>query len=206
MPKKKKYQKRKSNISIPLIFAGILVIGLAFVFSLHTLSDFGVENTPEQQETLSHQEFIDQLAPHAKELQQGYGILPSIILGQAILESNWGQSQLASQYKNLFGIKASGNQPKVSLETKEYMNEQWITIQGDFKVYSSWKDSLDDHTMLFVNGTNWNPQLYVGVLTASDYRQAAQALQTAGYATDPGYANKIINVIETYNLEQYDHS
>ncbi|MGM0301676.1 hypothetical protein IGI66_001274 [Enterococcus sp. AZ048] len=204
MPKKN-YKKRKSNLSIPLIFAGILIIGVAFVFSLHSLSDFGVEDT-QKEENLSRQEFVEKLAPHAKELQQGYGVLPSIILGQAILESNWGQSQLASEYKNLFGIKASGNQPKISLETKEYMNEQWITIQGDFKVYSTWEESLDDHTMLFVNGTNWNPQLYAGVLTATDYKQAAQALQTAGYATDPDYANKIISVIETYSLDRYDHS
>lgn len=204
MPKKN-YKKRKSNLSIPLIFAGILIIGVAFVFSLHSLSDFGVEDS-QKEENLSRQEFVEKLAPHAKELQQGYGVLPSIILGQAILESNWGQSQLASEYKNLFGIKASGNQPKISLETKEYMNEQWITIQGDFKVYSTWEESLDDHTMLFVNGTNWNPQLYAGVLTATDYKQAAQALQTAGYATDPDYANKIISVIETYNLDRYDHS
>jgi len=204
MPKKN-YKKRKSNLSIPLIFAGILIIGVAFVFSLHSLSDFDVEDT-QKEENLSRQEFVEKLAPHAKELQQGYGVLPSIILGQAILESNWGQSQLASEYKNLFGIKASGNQPKISLETKEYMNEQWITIQGDFKVYSTWEESLDDHTMLFVNGTNWNPQLYAGVLTATDYKQAAQALQTAGYATDPDYANKIISVIETYNLDRYDHS
>lgn len=204
MPKKN-YKRRKSNLSIPLIFAGILIIGVAFVFSLHSLSDFGVEDT-QKEENLSRQEFVEKLAPHAKELQQGYGVLPSIILGQAILESNWGQSQLASEYKNLFGIKASGNQPKISLETKEYMNEQWITIQGDFKVYSTWEESLDDHTMLFVNGTNWNPQLYAYVLTATDYKQAAQALQTAGYATDPDYANKIISVIETYNLDRYDHS
>ena len=204
MPKKT-YRKRKSKTSIPLILAGILVIGLAFVFSLHTLSEFGVENE-QKEETLSRQDFIDTLAPHAKELQQGYGVLPSIILGQAILESNWGQSQLASQYKNLFGIKASGNQPKISLETKEFVNEQWITIQGDFRVYNTWEESLDDHTMLFVNGTNWNPQLYSGVLTATNYKQAAQALQTAGYATDPNYANKIISVIESYDLEQYDHS
>jgi uncharacterized FlgJ-related protein len=100
MPKKN-YKKRKSNLSIPLIFAGILIIGVAFVFSLHSLSDFGVEDT-QKEENLSRQEFVEKLAPHAKELQQGYGVLPSIILGQAILESNWGQSQLASEYKNLY--------------------------------------------------------------------------------------------------------
>lgn len=60
MPKKT-YRKRKSNVSIPLIFAGILVIGLAFVFSLHTLSNSGVENEP-QEETLTRQQFIDQFS------------------------------------------------------------------------------------------------------------------------------------------------
>lgn len=203
MPKKI-FKKRKGQVSLPLIFGGLLLLGVAFVFSLHLLSN-SITGSDDQTENLTHQEFIDELVPHAKELQQGYGILPSIILGQAILESNWGESQLASQYNNLFGIKTSENQNKISLETKEYVNEQWITIQGDFRVYNSWDESLDDHTMLFVNGTNWNPQLYAGVLTATNYQEAAQALQTAGYATDPDYANKIIDVIKTYNLEQYDH-
>ena len=62
-----------------------------------------------------------------------------------------------------------------------------------------------DHTLLFVNGVDWDPYLYQGVLLASDYKTAALALQTAGYATDPDYANKIINVIESYNLNQYDN-
>ena len=188
---------------MPFIFAGLLLIGLAFVFSLHTLSEHAVEQSANN-EQLSHEEFVQRLAPHAKQLQQGYGILPSIILGQAILESNWGQSSLASQYNNLFGIKAYGNQPKVTLETQEYVNEAWVTIQGDFRVYDSWEASMDDHTLLFVNGTTWNPGLYEKVLTAANYQEAAQALQDAGYATDPTYAQKIISVIETYNLSQYD--
>lgn len=131
-------------------------------------------------------------------------MLPSIILGQAILESNWGKSTLASKYNNLFGIKAYGDQKKVSLETKEFVNEEWITIQGDFKVYDSWEQSMDDHTQLFVQGVDWNPALYEKVITAINYQEAAQALQEAGYATDPGYAQKIIQVIETYQLNQYD--
>jgi len=48
-------------------------------------------------EAISHEEFIDRIAPYAQELQKGYGILPSIIIGQAILESDWGQSSLASE-------------------------------------------------------------------------------------------------------------
>ena len=62
----------------------------------------------------------------------------------------------------------------------------------------------DDHALLLVNGTSENPQRYQAVLQATDYKTAAYALVSGGYATDPGYAEKIIRMIETYNLNQYD--
>lgn len=203
MAKKKWKKQKRKNIRWPAVVAGVAVILLAFVFSLKNLSSPFTDNRQEN-EAQSHQQFIERLVPHAQELQDGYGVLPSIILGQAILESNWGKSTLASKYNNLFGIKAYGDQKKVSLETKEFVNEEWITIQGDFKVYDSWEQSMDDHTQLFVQGVDWNPALYEKVITATNYQEAAQALQDAGYATDPGYAQKIIQVIETYQLNQYD--
>lgn len=203
MAKKKWKKQKRKNIRWPAVVAGVVMILLAFVFSLKNLSSPFTDNQQEN-EAQSHQQFIERLVPHAQELQDGYGVLPSIILGQAILESNWGKSTLASKYNNLFGIKAYGDQKKVSLETKEFVNEEWITIQGDFKVYDSWEQSMDDHTQLFVQGVDWNPALYEKVITATNYQEAAQALQDAGYATDPGYAQKIIQVIETYQLNQYD--
>ena len=203
MAKKKWKKQKRKNIRWPAVVAGVAVILLAFVFSLKNLSSPFTDNQQEN-EAQSHQQFIERLVPHAQELQDGYGVLPSIILGQAILESNWGKSTLASKYNNLFGIKAYGDQKKVSLETKEFVNEEWINIQGDFKVYDSWEQSMDDHTQLFVQGVDWNPALYEKVITATNYQEAAQALQDAGYATDPGYAQKIIQVIETYQLNQYD--
>lgn len=203
MAKKKwKKRKRKNVRFLAVIFGGLLLM-IAFVLSLRGLSTPFVEQE-QNNEAQTHQQFIDQLVPHAKELQNGYGVLPSIIIGQAILESNWGKSTLASKYNNLFGIKAYGNQKKVNLETKEFVNEEWVTIQGDFRVYDSWGQSMDSHTQLFVNGVDWNPALYEKVITATNYREAAQALQDAGYATDPSYAEKIIQVIETYHLDQYD--
>ncbi len=204
MAKKKWKKQKRKNIRWPAVVAGVVVILLAFVFSLKNLSSPFTDNNQQENEAQSHQQFIERLVPHAQELQDGYGVLPSIILGQAILESNWGKSTLASKYNNLFGIKAYGDQKKVSLETKEFVNEEWITIQGDFKVYDSWEQSMDDHTQLFVQGVDWNPALYEKVITATNYQEAAQALQDAGYATDPGYAQKIIQVIETYQLNQYD--
>ncbi len=200
-------RKKTSRTRFPTILAGLLLIILAFVFSLRSLSEptWSEDETGAQADTeLTKDEFIERLLPHAKELQEGYGVLPSIIISQAILESNWGQSQLAAEYNNLYGIKAYGNQEKVTMDTQEYVNEQWVTIAGDFRVYDSWEASMDDHTMLFVNGVDWSPEKYQGVLTASTYEEAADALQAAGYATDPDYATKVKSVIETYHLDQYD--
>ncbi|MFK4568310.1 glycoside hydrolase family 73 protein [Enterococcus sp. UD-01] len=202
-----RYQKRrKKKNNLPVLFAGLLIAGLAFVLTINLLSDS--PNTEEQKKDnaqVSKEEFIDRISPHAQELQSSYGVLPSIIIGQAILESNWGQSTLASKYNNLFGIKAYGDQKKVNLETKEYINEEWIVIQGDFRVYDTWEESMNDHTRLFVNGVTWNPRLYERVLLAKNYKEAAQALQDAGYATDPTYAEKVIHVIESYHLDKYDY-
>lgn len=205
MKVRRKY-KKGGKIRIPFLLAGFILIGIAFVFSLKSLAEPLTETATQEESTeMSHKEFIERLVPHAKELQEGYGILPSIILGQAILESNWGQSSLASQYNNLFGIKAYGDSNKIKLETQEYINGEWITIQGEFRVYQSWEESMDDHTMLFVNGVDWNPAKYADVLSAANYEAAAEALQEAGYATDPTYAEKIKNVIATYHLNQYDN-
>lgn len=206
--KVRKYKKRRKNkTNLPALFAGLLLVGVMFVFSLSVLSD---SNGPQlgnqkQQEKVSKEEFIERIAPYSQELQSSYGVLSSIIIGQAILESNWGQSTLAEKYNNLFGIKAYGDQRKVNLETKEYINEVWVTIQGDFKVYDTWEESMDDHTRLFIDGVTWNPQLYEKVLLATDYIEAANALQEAGYATDPTYAAKVIGVIESHKLYEYDH-
>lgn len=196
-------QNRKSEKWIMTLFL-IAVIGAASIYSVFSLATSVDEVAVEDPVEVSHAEFINSLAPHAQELQAQYGILPSIILGQAILESDWGNSSLASEYNNLFGIKASEGEEQVTLETLEFINEEWITIQGSFRVYNNWNESLDDHTLLFVNGVSWNPELYNGVLAATNYQEAATALQEAGYATDPDYAAKIIAVIEEHQLTQYD--
>jgi len=153
----------------------------------------------------SHDAFIEQLVPTAQQLQAEYGVLPSIILGQAILESNWGTSQLARDYHNLYGIKGDGD-ATIMLETKEFVHGKWKTIQAPFKIYANWAESMRDHSLLFVNGVDWNPQLYHTVLQATNYREAATALQSAGYATDPDYQEKIISIIEKHDLSKYDKS
>ncbi|KRK62394.1 glycoside hydrolase family 73 protein [Companilactobacillus farciminis] len=151
-----------------------------------------------------HNTFVKKVAPYAVQLGQEYGVLPSITIAQAILESDWGNSTLASQYNNYFGIKGEDPNNTKLLETKEYTNGQWITINGRFRVYSDFRESMKDHTKLLVNGTTWNPQQYRQVLQSKNYIDAAVALQSDGYATDPGYTSKIIRIIQKYNLKKYD--
>lgn len=200
----RRYRKKNKKMNLPLILTGLLFIGVAFVFSLVTLADSSDNQKAQENQNMSRQEFIATLVPYAQELQGGYGVLPSIIIGQACLESNFGQSTLASTYNNLFGVKAYGNQEKVNLETQEYLEGHWVTVKGNFRVYPSWEASMEDHTQLFVNGVDWDRHKYEPVLQAKSYQEAAKALQEAGYATDPTYADKIIAMIEQYQLHQYD--
>lgn len=149
--------------------------------------------------------FIKRLVPTAQTMQKQYGVLTSITLAQAILESDWGTSTLAKDYHNLFGIKGTDPATTKVLRTKEYVNDKWITVDGRFRVYSDDAASIRDHALLFVNGTDWNPQQYATVRAAKDYKTFASALQTDGYATDPDYPQKLIHLIEAWNLTQYDN-
>ena len=153
-------------------------------------------------DTAKKQAFIDKLAPYAQELQQVYGVMPSITLAQAILESDWGDSTLAAKYHNLFGIKATTG--GVVLTTQEYLNGKWHTVNGRFAVYASDQASMKAHALLFVNGTAWNAKQYADVLAAKTYQQAATALHTDGYATDPDYPTKLVKLIQEWQLDQYD--
>ena len=132
-------------------------------------------------------------------------ILPSIIVAQAILESARGTSELARKANNLFGIKGNYNGQSYTVKTKEYLNGKWTTVNAAFKKYPSYRESIIDHGNFFTS-TPWRTQNYQRVLNAKDYKTQAKALQACGYATDPQYANKLINLIETNNLSSLDGS
>ena len=132
-------------------------------------------------------------------------ILPSVIVAQAILESARGTSELARKANNLFGIKGNYNGQSYTVKTKEYLNSKWTTVNAAFKKYPSYRESIIDHGNFFTS-TPWRTQNYQRVLNAKDYKTQAKALQACGYATDPQYANKLINLIETNNLSSLDGS
>jgi flagellum-specific peptidoglycan hydrolase FlgJ len=146
---------------------------------------------------MTKQEFINLIAPAAVEAYKKYNILPSLTLAQAALESNWGNSAPGCM---LFGIKWSegcgyGYQ---LLWTREYINGKWVKVRAKFRKYGSFADSIDDHAQLLLKSR------YAKVLTAKDYKEACWAVYEAGYATDPKYPDKLIGLIETYNLNRWD--
>ncbi|WP_261302545.1 glycoside hydrolase family 73 protein [Paenibacillus andongensis] len=131
---------------------------------------------------MSKESFIDQLAPAAQADMQEFGILASVTIAQAILESGWGRST-----------------PGQLQVTKEFINGKWIQIVNGFRVYDSWCDSVSDHSLLLAG----NPR-NANVINERDYRCASQELQRAGYATDPQYAVKLIRIIEGSEHTRFD--
>ncbi|MBC1231347.1 GW domain-containing glycosaminoglycan-binding protein [Listeria booriae] len=194
--------KKKTTLLIGILLSAIVLGAVAFI-AIDKLF-FQQEEPVEITRVDSQQEFINLLAGHAQEIQDQKGILTSITLAQAILESNWGESKLATEGRNLFGIKGEYQKDSVMMPTQEFENNEWITIDAAFRKYPTWFESLDDHAALFLKGTSWDKTKYQGVIKAKDYKTAANALQKAGYATDPGYAEKLIELIEQRNLQTYD--
>lgn len=205
MARKRKRSSRKKKKMGSRVAALIVVVLLVFVgvYVGHHLYQRYQQQQIIEKRNNARNLFIKQVAPEAQAMQNRYHVLSSITIAQAILESDWGSSQLASQYHNLFGIKGTGPNSK-EMSTKEYVDGKWIVIKGRFKVYDSWDASIKDHTQLMLTGTDTNKQNYSQVTQAKDYKQAAKGLQQAGYATDPDYAKKLISVIQTYHLDQYD--
>nr|WP_253916421.1 glucosaminidase domain-containing protein [Lentimicrobium sp. S6] len=126
---------------------------------------------------------------------------PSVLIAQGILESNYGRSRLSAIHHAYFGIKA-GSQWKgktVNLSTGEVINGNSVTITDDFRVYESPEQSIKDRINWMMDFDRYNE-----VEEAKTPEAQAIAIQNAGYATDPNYANKIINIIDSNNLKQFD--
>lgn len=140
----------------------------------------------------------------AKAATAGTGVLASITVAQAILESGWGQSALASApYHNLFGIKrGTGWQGTiVNMKTSEYVNGKWVTVLAPFRSYNSQMASFQDHTTFLLSNSRYAAN---GVINAKNYVAMANGLQAAGYATAPTYASTLINLVKRYNLQALD--
>jgi flagellar protein FlgJ len=146
---------------------------------------------------LSNGNFVARLSIPARVVSQQSGIPHQLIVAQAALESGWGQREIpaadGSPSYNLFGIKAGSNWdgPVTEITTTEFEQGTAKKIKARFRVYGSYMEALGDYARLLTK----NPR-YADVAAARTPEQAAQALQQAGYATDPQYAKKLVSVIQ----------
>ena len=144
-------------------------------------------------------DFIAQLAQPAQAASQQSGIPHHLILAQAALESGWGQRQILTRdgkpSYNVFGIKAGGDWKGATTDimTTEYEGGVAKKVRATFRVYGSYMEALSDYVKLLSN----NPR-YAAVASAATPEQGARALQAAGYATDPKYAQKLVGMIQQF--------
>ena len=145
--------------------------------------------------------FIERFAQPVLNAVEGTTLFPSVMIAQAALESAWGTSSLSASFNNLFGIKAdpSWKGRSVTMPTREYLNGKYVTIDDAFRAYDDPADSVRDRVKFLQD----NPR-YRQVFEAKTPSEQAQALQAAGYATDPQYASKIIATIKANDFRQWD--
>ncbi|MCF0178268.1 MAG: glucosaminidase domain-containing protein [Bacteroidales bacterium] len=140
------------------------------------------------------EEYIEQYAPTAVSEMLSSGIPASITMAQACLESSFGTSYLSTEGNNHFGIKCH-NWSGASI----YKNDDGI--RDCFRKYDSPISSFRDHSDFLRYGDRY-ASLFD--LAADDYKGWAYGLSKAGYATDPKYAVRLIELIERYNLQRFD--
>lgn len=178
---------------IGLFFAALFAIAI-FVDVLKTRDGEGFEGLNYREE------YLESTKEVATKTAKRNGLFPSVMLAQSVLESNWGRSELSKKYNNYFGIKEIKKGEGVVYETEEYVDGESGRYLESFKKYSSKQESFEHYAKLLTKADR-----YKEVKKATNYTEAAHAIMKAGYATDPKYANKIISVIEKYNLQELDN-
>ena len=142
------------------------------------------------------QQFADSLREPAERAATRLGTTPEILIAQAALETGWGRHVMGAGHgqtsNNLFGVKASHgwDGQSVTHQTVEVLGGKPVQVNADFRAYGSVDQAFDDYVE-FITG---NPRYQQALEKAADPRAYVQELQRAGYATDPNYAKKILQI------------
>ena len=139
--------------------------------------------------------YIDDFKGIAKNNMVQYGIPASITLAQGILESGCGTGALSLKANNHFGIKCHKEWTGPSVRHDD------DSAQECFRKYEHASESYRDHSLFLTSRSRYDGLFS---LPKDDYKAWARGLKAAGYATDPKYPDKLISLIERYQLNQYD--
>ena len=164
------------------------ILGFAFLLTTAPMS-------AQMKWNQTYQTYINQYKDLAIEQMLRYRIPASITLAQGLFESAAGRSDLVRQGNNHFGIKCHTSW----MGPKQYHDDD---ARGEcFRVYSDAKESYEDHSQFLARQSRYASLFN---LSTSDYKGWARGLKQCGYATNPQYANKLIQIIELYKLHEYD--
>lgn len=151
---------------------------------------------------MTHKEFIEVIAKYVIKYANDYGIkVHSPIIAQAILESGWGGSTLASKYNNFFGLKCGGSWKgkSVNMATKEEYTVGTLTdIRANFRVFDSIEDGVKGY-FEFINYSRYSN--LKGVTNPEEY---CRLIKADGYATSSTYVTNLMRVIRDNNLTRFD--
>jgi flagellar protein FlgJ len=169
----------------------------------HVVSSLKEDHT---QPIQSAEEFVRRLHPLAVQAARELGVEPKVILAQAALESGWGRSVIqngnGSNTYNLFNIKADkawqGKQAQVA--TLEFDQGIAKKVNAGFRSYDSFQESFKD----YVDFIKTNPRYGDALKKAGNAEQYMHELQRAGYATDPKYADKVINIYQGNTMSDFE--
>ena len=169
-----------------IIFAFLLIAALIPAFTAHAQS---------HTKKLTRAEYIEKYKDIAIEGMVEFGIPASITLAQGALESGNGNSRLAREANNHFGIKCHQGWEGPSIKMDDDKKNEC------FRKYESAEASYKDHSFFLSQRGRY---AFLFELDKTDYKGWARGLKQAGYATNPNYANLLIDIIERYNLQKYD--
>lgn len=182
---KKKWDSRKAND----------FSNLTFILSPDYGERHNVHPSIVRQKVQNCKDYVKQYLSDAKEERDKYGIPVSITLAQGLLESNAGESRLALESNNHFGIKC--RRKCRGCTCRNYNDDD---IYDMFRVFESVGESYREHSILLTGGR----YKHLLKLRKTDYKSWAHGLKKAGYATDKRYAEKLIQIIEFLDLDRYD--
>lgn len=153
----------------------------------------------------SSEEFTQHILPHAKKAAEELGVSPLVLVSQAALETGWGKAVTrnpdGSSSFNLFNIKAGNNWDgdTVIKSTLEYDNGLAKHEKASFRAYDSYADSFDD----YVDFLRTNSRYGDALRNQGDDQLFIKGLHKAGYATDPNYSDKILNIFNRDSMQEH---
>lgn len=155
----------------------------------------------QNQETDAQQYFIDVMVGKCRERCTAAGILPSLCIAQACVESAYGTSELAVNANNLFGIKAGSgwSGQTYTKNTQEWDGSKYITVSAAFRAYDTMVACVEDYLDKITTMDR-----YKNLVGCTDIREACRLIREDGWATSPTYTETLLDRVDKHNLTQYD--